>query len=63
MKCLPAKMSAIALICGVSFTALALSHLDDTAVNPRSEMQMGFYDLLSHKKRSTMCASPPPRAQ
>ncbi|WP_423242562.1 hypothetical protein [Yersinia enterocolitica] len=50
MKCLPAKMSAIALICGVSFTALALSHLDDTAVTPRSEMQMGFYDLLSHKK-------------
>lgn len=50
MKCLPAKMGSILLICGVSFTALALSHLDDTAVNPRSEMQMGFYDLLSHKK-------------
>lgn len=50
MKFLPAKVSPILLICGVSFTALALTHSDDISMTPHSEMQMGFYDLLSHKK-------------
>ncbi|EKN3434612.1 hypothetical protein OZ689_001632, partial [Yersinia enterocolitica] len=50
MNCLPAKISPILLMCGVSFTALAITNIDNISVNPHSEMQMGFYDLLSHKK-------------
>ncbi|MDN0122256.1 hypothetical protein QVN60_03375 [Yersinia aleksiciae] len=50
MKFQPAKLYSALLISCVSFTVLAITHSDDTRVTSRSELQMGFYDLLSHKK-------------
>lgn len=50
MRYRPVKIAALMFGLGGSVSLLATSNTNNIANNSRSEIQMGFYDLLSHKK-------------